>query len=95
MKVSCPVFLLVFSRPGQRALSHCCIRVQQARALAAWSLEVPEKAIDSMVAQGSTYAVPVPEDIRVALVYSTRSPDENGEIMSNPDVYSHRTARAE
>jgi len=79
----------------QRALSHGCIRVQQARALAAWSLGVAEKAIDSMVARGSTYAVPVPEDIRVALVYSTRFPDEHGEIMSYPDVYSHPTARAE
>ena len=77
----------LFNR-GQRALSHGCIRVQQARALAAWSLGVSEKAIDSMVARGSTYAVPVPEDIQVALVYSTRFPDENGEIMSHADVYA-------
>jgi len=84
----------LFNR-GQRALSHGCIRVQQARALAAWSLDVSEKAIDSMVARGSTYAVPVPEDIRVALIYSTRFPDQHGEIMSYPDVYSHQTARAE
>jgi murein L,D-transpeptidase YcbB/YkuD len=84
----------LFNR-GQRALSHGCVRVQQARALAAWSLGVSEKAIDSMVARGSTYAVPVPEDIRVALIYSTRFPDANGEIMSYPDVYSHQTARAE
>jgi murein L,D-transpeptidase YcbB/YkuD len=83
----------LFNR-GQRALSHGCIRVQQARALAAWSLGVSEKAIDSMVARGS-YAVPVPEDIRVALAYSTRFPDEHGEITSYPDVYSHQTARAE
>jgi murein L,D-transpeptidase YcbB/YkuD len=84
----------LFNR-SQRALSHGCIRVQQARALAAWSLGVSEKAIDSMVARGSTYAVPVPEDIRVALVYSTRFPDERGEIISYPDVYSRQTARAE
>jgi murein L,D-transpeptidase YcbB/YkuD len=84
----------LFNR-GQRALSHGCIRVQQARALAAWSLGVSEKAIDSMIARGSTYAVPVPENIRVALVYSTRFPDEHGEIISYPDVYSHQTARAE
>jgi len=48
-----------------------------------------------LAARGSTDAVPVPEDIRVALVYSTRFPDEHGEIMSYPDVYSHQTARAE
>jgi len=63
--------------------------------LAAWSLGVSEKAIDSIDARGSTYAVPVSEDIRVALVYSTRFPDEHGEILSYPDVYSHQTARAE
>jgi len=84
----------LFNR-GQRALSHGCIRVQQARALAAWSLGVSEKAIDSMVARGSTYAVPVPEDIPVALVYSTRFPDEHGEIIFYPDVYSHQAAQAE
>ena len=48
-----------------------------------------------MVARGSTYAVPVSEDIRVAFVYATRFPDEHGEIMSYPDVYSHQTARVE
>ena len=84
----------LFNR-DQRALSHGCIRVQQARALAAWSLGVSEKAIDSMVARGSTQAVPVPEDIRVVFVYSTRFPDEHGEIISYPDVYSHQTARTE
>jgi murein L,D-transpeptidase YcbB/YkuD len=84
----------LFNR-SQRALSHGCIRVQQARALAAWSLGVSEKAIDSMVARRSTYAVSVPEDIRVALVYSTRFPDEHGEIISYPDIYSHQTARAQ
>jgi murein L,D-transpeptidase YcbB/YkuD len=72
----------VQSRP---ACADPCIRVQQARALAAWSRDVSEKAIDSMVARGSTYAVPVPEDVRVALVYSTRFPDEHGEIFL-PDV---------
>jgi murein L,D-transpeptidase YcbB/YkuD len=84
----------LFSR-SQRALSHGCIRVQQARALAAWSLGVSERAVDSMVARGLTYAVPVSEDIRVALVYSMRFPDEHGEILFYPDVYSLQTARAE
>lgn len=84
----------LFNR-GQRALSHGCIRVQQARALAAWALGVPENAIDSLVARGSTYAVPMSEDIQVALVYSMRFPDEHGEITSYADVYSHSVARAE
>ena len=84
----------LFNR-GRRALSHGCICVQQTRALAAWSLGVSEKDVDAMVARGYTYAVPVPENIRVALVYSLRLPDEHGEIISYPDVYSHQTARAE
>ena len=85
----------LFNR-AQRGLSHGCIRVQQARALAAWALGVPEDAIDGMVSRGSTYSVPVPEDIQVALVYYTRFPDEHGDIASYPDIYAHRqTAKEE
>ncbi|MBV8186150.1 MAG: L,D-transpeptidase family protein [Alphaproteobacteria bacterium] len=73
----------------QRAISHGCIRVQQARALAAWVLGVSPEAVDSLIARGSN-SVPVSEDIPVALVYSTRFPDENGEIVSYPDVYAGR-----
>jgi murein L,D-transpeptidase YcbB/YkuD len=73
----------------QRAISHGCIRVQQARPLAAWVLGVSPEAIDSMIARGTT-SVPLSEDIPVALVYFTRFPDENGEIASYPDVYAGR-----
>ena len=60
----------------QRALSHGCVRVEQARALAAWSLGVSEQEIDAMIARGTTYSVPLPEVIPVALAYYTRFPDE-------------------
>jgi murein L,D-transpeptidase YcbB/YkuD len=77
----------------QRALSHGCIRVEQARALAAWSLGVSEQEIDAMVARGTTYSVPLPEIIPVALVYYTRFPDEAGHVASYPNIYADRLAQ--
>jgi murein L,D-transpeptidase YcbB/YkuD len=77
----------------QRALSHGCVRVEQARALAAWSLGVSEQEIDAMVARGTTYSVPLPDIIPVALVYYTRFPDEGGQVASYPDIYADRLAQ--
>jgi murein L,D-transpeptidase YcbB/YkuD len=77
----------------QRALSHGCVRVEQARALAAWSLGVSEQEIDAMVSRGTTYSVPLPENIPVALVYYTRFPDEGGQVASHPDIYADRLAQ--
>jgi murein L,D-transpeptidase YcbB/YkuD len=77
---------------GQRALSHGCVRVEQARALAAWSLGVSEQEIDAMIARG-THSVPLPEVIPVALAYYTRFPDEHGQVASYPDIYTDRLAQ--
>ena len=77
---------------GQRALSHGCIRVEQARPLAAWSLGVSEQEIDAMISQGKTHSVPLPEIIPVSLVYFTRFPDEQGQVVSHPDIYGSRQA---
>jgi murein L,D-transpeptidase YcbB/YkuD len=76
----------------QRALSHGCVRVEQARALAAWSLGVSEQEIDAMVSRGTTYSVSLPENIPVSLVYYTRFPDEHGQVASHPDIYADRLA---
>jgi murein L,D-transpeptidase YcbB/YkuD len=76
----------------QRALSHGCIRVEQARALAAWSLGVSEEEIDTMIARGRTHSVPLPEIIPVALAYYTRFPDERGQLASHPNIYADRLA---
>lgn len=76
----------------QRALSHGCIRVEQVRALAAWALGVPEKEIDDMAARGTTYSVPLPEVIPVALAYHTRFPDAQGQLAAYPDIYADRLA---
>jgi murein L,D-transpeptidase YcbB/YkuD len=74
---------------AQRALSHGCIRVEQVRALAAWSLGVSPEEIDAMISRG-TYSVPLPEEIPISLVYFTRFPDEQGELVSYPDIYGSR-----
>jgi murein L,D-transpeptidase YcbB/YkuD len=79
----------LFNR-GQRALSHGCVRVEQARPLAAWSLGVSEQEIDTMISQGRTYSVPLPEIIPVSLIYFTRFPDEHGQLVSYPDIYGNR-----
>jgi murein L,D-transpeptidase YcbB/YkuD len=77
---------------SQRALSHGCIRVEQARALAAWALGVSPEEVDAMISRG-THSVPVPAEIPVSLVYFTRFPDEHGELVSYPDIYGgHSTA---
>jgi len=76
----------------QRALSHGCVRVEQARALAAWSLGVSEQEIDAMVSRGTTYSVPLPEIIPVSLAYYTRFPDEGGQVASYPNIYADRLA---
>jgi lipoprotein-anchoring transpeptidase ErfK/SrfK len=78
----------LFKRP-QPAFSHGCVRVEQARALAAWSLGVSEQEIDALVAQG-THSVPVTENIPVALVYHTRFPDAQGQPAAYPDLYTSR-----
>jgi murein L,D-transpeptidase YcbB/YkuD len=76
---------------SQRALSHGCIRVEQARALAAWSLDVSLAEVDALISRG-THSVPLPAEIPVSLVYFTRFPDEHGELVSYPDIYGIRPA---
>jgi murein L,D-transpeptidase YcbB/YkuD len=81
----------LFNRP-RRALSHGCVRVEQARALAAWSLGVSEEDIDSMISRGTSYAVSLPEIIPVSLVYYAQFPDEHGQVASYADIYADRLA---
>jgi murein L,D-transpeptidase YcbB/YkuD len=80
--------------PAQRAFSHGCVRVEKARALAAWALGVPEGEIEAMISRGATYSVPLPQEIPVSLVYYTRFPDEQGRVVTYPDIYASRVAAA-
>jgi hypothetical protein len=82
----------LFNR-AQRALSHGCIRVEQARALAAWALGVSDKEIDAMIARGTTYSVPLSEAIPVSIAYYTQFPDEAGQVVSYPDIYGSRQVK--
>ena len=74
-------------KQARRAFSHGCIRVEQARPLAAWALGVTEAEVDKMIARGSTYSVPLPDEIPVFLVYYTQFPDESDQLASHPDIY--------
>ena len=76
-----------FFERDMRALSHGCVRVEQARALAAWVLGVSQEEITAMIAQG-THSVPLPQEIPVSLVYHTRFPGDHDEVASYPDLYA-------
>jgi murein L,D-transpeptidase YcbB/YkuD len=80
---------------SQRALSHGCIRVEQARALAAWALGVSEQEVNAMIARGTTYSVPLPEVIPVSLAYHTQFPDQSGQLVAYSDIYATRQAKAQ
>ena len=58
----------------QRALSHGCVRVEQARPLAAWALGMSLAEIEALITRGATYSVPLPRPIPVYLSH-TRLPD--------------------
>jgi len=73
----------------RRAFSHGCIRVEQARPLAAWALGVTEDEVGKMIGRGATYSVPLPEEIAVFLVYYTQFPDEADQLASHPDIYAN------
>lgn len=82
----------LFDRPT-RALSHGCVRVQRAHALAAWALRKSEKEVAQMIAAGVTRSVPLSAPIPVLLAYHTRFPEEDGKVRTYPDIYGRmRTA---
>lgn len=80
-----------FERPV-RAFSHGCVRVEKARALAAWALGVTEAEIERSIARGGTHRQSLAANIPVALVYRTRFPDDDGRLVEYPDIYRTQTA---
>lgn len=82
-----------FDRPV-RTFSHGCVRVEKARALAAWALDVTEAEIDRSIARGGTHREILATNIPVALVYRTRFPDDDGRLVDYPDVYRQQAAAA-
>lgn len=77
---------------ADRALSHGCVRVQRAHALAAWALRTPDSEVTRMIAAGATRSAPLSEPIPVMLAYHTRFPDENGDMKTYPNIYGRRQA---
>lgn len=82
-----------FDRPV-RTFSHGCVRVEKARALAAWALDVTEAEIDRSIARGGTHRESLATTIPVALVYRTRFPEDDGRLVEYPDIYRSQTAAA-
>lgn len=82
-----------FDRPV-RTFSHGCVRVEKARALAAWALDVTEAEIDRSIARGGTHREIMATNIPVALVYRMRFPDDDGRLVDYPDVYRQQAAAA-
>ena len=79
---------------NDRALSHGCVRVERALALAAWALRRSESEVAEMIARGATRAVPLSAPIAVLLAYRTHFPDEDGKVRTYPDIYGReRTAQ--
>jgi lipoprotein-anchoring transpeptidase ErfK/SrfK len=76
-------------KQARRAFSHGCIRVEQARPLAAWVLGVTLDEVDKMIARGTTWSMPLPEVVPVFLLYYTQFPDEAGQVASWPDIYAN------
>ena len=80
-----------FDRPV-RAFSHGCVRVEKARALAAWALDATEADIDRSIARGGTHREILAADIPVMLEYRSRFRDDDGRLADYPDVYRQQSA---
>jgi L,D-transpeptidase YcbB len=76
----------LFSRADRR-LSHGCIRVENARELAALLMRQPMDAVNRAIAMGSTTRTQLPQSVPVFVVYETAFADVDGSLQYRPDVY--------
>jgi murein L,D-transpeptidase YcbB/YkuD len=76
----------LFSRTDRR-ISHGCIRVENARELAALLMRQPTDRINQTIATGSTTRGELPQPVPVFVVYETAFADVDGRLQFRPDVY--------
>jgi len=76
----------LFGRDDRR-ISHGCIRVQNARELAALLMQQPIDTIDQAIATGGTTRSNLPAPVPVFVVYETAFADSDGTLQFRPDVY--------
>jgi L,D-transpeptidase YcbB len=76
----------LFSRDDRR-LSHGCIRVENARELAALLMRQPMDAVNRAIAMGSTNSTQLPQPVPVFVVYETAFADVDGSLQFRPDAY--------
>lgn len=73
---------------SQRALSHGCIRVEQAIPVAAWALGMSDSEAYGLIdADDRTDRRNLPAPVRVVTTYFTAWPDASGNILYYPDPY--------
>jgi len=73
-----------------RALSHGCVRVENARLLAGYVLDGPKwspEEIDGVIALGETQRADVTRKLRVSILYFTSFVDADGTIEFREDIY--------
>ncbi|GGA98468.1 hypothetical protein GCM10011511_22210 [Puia dinghuensis] len=77
----------------RRAYSHGCIRVANARGLAAWLLrDMPgwsAEDIDKAIATGQNIGLKLNEPVAVLIVYYTAWVDEENKLQFREDIYGH------
>jgi len=76
----------LFSRTDRR-ISHGCIRVENARELAALLMRQPTDRINQAIAMGGTTRGELSQSVPVFVVYETAFADVDGRLQFRPDVY--------
>ena len=76
----------LFSRDDRR-FSHGCIRVEDARKLAALLMQQPIDAIDQAIATSGTTWSALPKAVPVFVVYETAFADVDGGLQFRADIY--------
>lgn len=75
-------------KSARRSVSHGCVRLQAANALAAWVLEGDDlRAFEQALAGASTRSFEPSAPLPVHLVYQTLAVAEDGHLLRFPDIY--------